>query len=197
MRHFERADRRVLGFPAVAVRRCLMTASGSSIRYFASTRKSVREGRRVGHGRPGGDDSRIVARHIRDRQSHDSRRRCGRRQTAALDRREVLAHRVDLADCGARAQQCPCHRLLVRQCQIPAPAAPTAPSRRPTPERPADRRGPRPCARSSMRAPLARRHRQAPDGSPREFRCGRKGARVRSASARALRAVPATSASKA
>ena len=39
---------------------------------------------------------------------------CARaRQPAALDAREMLAHRVDLADVGARAQQRPRHRLLV------------------------------------------------------------------------------------
>ena len=47
-----------------------------------------------------------------------SRGRCGARgEPAALDAREMLAHGVDLADRGAGAQQCPRHRLLLRQRQ--------------------------------------------------------------------------------
>ncbi len=42
-------------------------------------------------------------------------RRGGGGEAAALDRREVLAHRVDLADRRAAAQECARHRLLVGQ----------------------------------------------------------------------------------
>ena len=79
---------------------------------------------------PGGDHRRIVARHVGDRQGHDPCRRRGRGEAAALDRREMLAHAVDLADRGARSQQCPRHRLLVGRASAPAPAASAAPSRR-------------------------------------------------------------------
>ena len=45
------------------------------------------------------------------------RRRRGGGEPAALDRREMLAHRIDLADVGARCKQGAGHGLLVSQSQ--------------------------------------------------------------------------------
>ncbi len=50
--------------------------------------------------------------------SVSTRAGCARlRQPSALDAREMLSHRVDLADVGAGAQQRPRHRLLVGERQ--------------------------------------------------------------------------------
>src|SRR6266849_4366499 len=84
----------------------------------------IGKGRRVGECRAGGDHRGMIPRYVGNRQGEDARRRRGRGEAAALDRREVLPHRVDLADRRAGAQQAPRHRLLVgerqprsRQCQ--------------------------------------------------------------------------------
>ena len=42
---------------------------------------------------------------------------CAPREPATLDARQMLSHRVDLADVGARAQQRSCHGLLVGEGQ--------------------------------------------------------------------------------
>lgn len=75
----------------------------------------LRRGGRVGHGRPGGDHRSFVARYIGDRVGVHAGRPAGLGQAAALDRREVLAHAVHLADVRAGAQQRLVDRLLVGQ----------------------------------------------------------------------------------
>ena len=73
----------------------------------------VGEGGRVGDGRAGGDDREVVAGHVGDGERHQRRRPGGGGQPPALDRREVLAHRVHRADVGAGGEQRAVHRLLV------------------------------------------------------------------------------------
>ena len=76
-----------------------------------------RLGRRggVGDGGAGGDHRRFVAGHVGNRIGVHAGRPAGPGQAAALDRREVLAHAVHLADVRAGAQQRLVDRLLVRQ----------------------------------------------------------------------------------
>ena len=64
-------------------------------------------GRRVGHGRAGGDHRRIVARHVGDQQGDDPRRRGSGGEPAALDGREMLAHAVHLARSWRRISAAP------------------------------------------------------------------------------------------
>ena len=61
----------------------------------------------------------------------------------------MLAHRVDLADVGARAQQRPRHRLLVGERAARRPARSSWPMRRPTAAPAPDRPVPRPSASAS------------------------------------------------
>ncbi len=56
-------------------------------------------------------------RHVADRERHQLRGRAGRRELAALDARQVLAHAVHFADVGAGFQQLPVDALLVGQRQ--------------------------------------------------------------------------------
>ena len=92
----------------------------------------VRECRGIGNGRSRADRRRVVARHIRNR---DRQKLCGMRmpgKAAALDAREMFAHRVDLADGRARAQERMCHRLLVLELRCRQPARSSWQTRRPT-----------------------------------------------------------------
>ncbi len=61
------------------------------------------EGRGIGYGRAGGDGFRVIARHIGDQERHHPRRMGGGGKLPALDRREVFAHRIHLADIGPGA----------------------------------------------------------------------------------------------
>ena len=70
---------------------------------------------RVRHGRPRGDDRKIIARHIGNDERHHARGRAGGGELAALDRRQVLAHAIHLGDPGAAGEQGSVHRLLLRQ----------------------------------------------------------------------------------
>ena len=72
-------------------------------------------GRRIGHGRAGPDRGRIVAGHVREGQGHDPRRGRQPGEAAALHRRQMFAHAVDVGDRRPAAQKRPRHRLLVRQ----------------------------------------------------------------------------------
>ena len=74
------------------------------------------------------------------------------REPAALDRREVLAHDVHLADVGARGEQRAVDRLLVLEASAPAPAGQAAPRRRPRSGRAPDRPARRRAASSRIRA---------------------------------------------
>ena len=78
----------------------------------------LRERRRVGDGRAGGNDRRVVMRDVRDGERH----LCGRGsllgEPAALDPGQALAQRVDLADGGARAQQAAGDVLLLLQGEV-------------------------------------------------------------------------------
>ena len=71
----------------------------------------VDEGQRVGaaagvrHGRPGGDQRRVVARNVRDDQRHHLCRPGRRGQPAALDGRDMLADRVHRRDRRAGGKQ--------------------------------------------------------------------------------------------
>ncbi len=80
-------------------------------------RERIGAGGGVGHRRAAGDHGRVVAGHVADRQCHHLRRRAGRRQPAALDARQVLAHAVHLADVGTGLQQLLVDALLVGQRQ--------------------------------------------------------------------------------
>ena len=75
----------------------------------------VSEGRRVGHGRPRSDRGRIVAGNVGDQQAHHLGRMGRGSEPAALDRREVLADHIHLADVGATGEKRPVDRLLVRE----------------------------------------------------------------------------------
>ena len=69
----------------------------------------------VGNGRARSDGVGIVARHVRDCERDEPRGRGGARKPSALDARQMFAHRVDLANIGAGAQQRARHRLLFRE----------------------------------------------------------------------------------
>ena len=73
----------------------------------------ISERRCVRHGGSGGDDARIVAGHVGDRQGDQPRLAAGMGEAPALDLRQMLAHAVDLADAGAAAQHRLRHGLLV------------------------------------------------------------------------------------
>ena len=75
----------------------------------------IRKRGRIRHRRSRCDCGRIVARNVRNRQRDDFGRLAGAREPAALDPRQVLAHRVDLADRRARAQQRPGQELFLRE----------------------------------------------------------------------------------
>ncbi len=98
-------------------------------------------------------------------------RRMGRGgEPPALDRREMLAHGVHLADVGAGGEQRPVDRLLVVERQARRPAARAAPRRRPRSGRAPDRPAPAPAASARMRAAASRPRRPAPDAPPRRSR---------------------------
>ena len=82
---------------------------------LAQHAQGIGEGGGVGHGRARADYGGVVPRHVRDQEAHEARRMAGRAQSPALDCGEMLAHGVDLADGGARAEQGAGDRLLVRQ----------------------------------------------------------------------------------
>ena len=65
----------------------------------------VGERRGVGHGGARSDGREVVAHDVGQHQADHARRRRGARQPAALEPREVLAHRVQLVDRRARAQE--------------------------------------------------------------------------------------------
>ena len=85
----------------------------------------------VGDGRARGDHRRIVARHVGYRQGHDLRRRSRRREPSALDRRQMLAHAIDLADGGAAASSA---RVTARLSARVMPGAGSASNAEPPPE---------------------------------------------------------------
>ncbi len=80
-------------------------------------RPRLRERAGIGRGRTRGDHGRIVARHVGNDQRHDFRRRRGRGEAPGLDRREMLAHAVDVPDRRAALRERAVDRLLVRQRQ--------------------------------------------------------------------------------
>ncbi len=82
---------------------------------FAQDRQRLGAGGRIRQRRPAGDDAGLVARHVGDQQRDHPRRRTGQRQAAALDRRQVLAHAVHLADRRAAFQQRLVDRLFLLQ----------------------------------------------------------------------------------
>ena len=84
------------------------------------------------------------------------RRMRGRGQAPALDRREVLAHRVHLRDVGARGEQRAVDRLLVLEREAVRPAARAAPRRRRRSGTAPGRPRPRCSAYSRMRRAAAR-----------------------------------------
>ena len=85
-----------------------------------------------------------------------SARCAGPRQSAALDPRQMLSHRVDLADRRAGAEQRPRHLLLLGERRH-RPARSSSPSRRPTAAPAADRRRSPPAASFKLSsAPSAR-----------------------------------------
>ena len=88
-------DRRAPGDPG--------SASASLNR--ADHRPGIGEGGRIGHGRARSDHGGIVAGHVGDRERRHLRRVGAARQPPALDAGEMLAHRVDVADAGARFEQ--------------------------------------------------------------------------------------------
>ncbi len=79
------------------------------------------------------------------------------RQAAALDRGEVLAHAVHLADVGAAAQQRLVDRLLVGQRQALGRCTPAAPRRRPKSGRAPDRSRSSPAPSPACAGPRSRR----------------------------------------
>ena len=92
----------------------------------------VGERGRIRHGRSRADRRRIVARHVGDGDGDEPRRIGMARQPAALDAREMFAHRVDLADIGAGAQQRARHRLFVGKRNAARRRDPVGARRRPT-----------------------------------------------------------------
>ena len=75
----------------------------------------MRQRRRVGDGRAGGDGGQIVARHVGNDQGFDRRRRRELRQAPALDARKVFAQDVDVGDRRAARQQGAVDGLFVRK----------------------------------------------------------------------------------
>ena len=73
------------------------------------------ERRGIGHRRAGADHRRIVAGHVGDGERDHARRMRMRGEPSAFDAREMLAHRVDLADRGAGFEERARHRLLLRE----------------------------------------------------------------------------------
>ena len=86
--------------------------------YLREDRQRVGLRRRVGHRRAGGDHREIVARHVGNDQADDAGGRGGDREAAALDRRQMLAHAIHLADMRAAAQQRAIDRLLVGERDV-------------------------------------------------------------------------------
>ncbi|MNS82771.1 hypothetical protein D3C72_1165250 [compost metagenome] len=84
---------------------------------FGDDRQRVGTGGGVRQRGAAGDQGRVIARNIGNQQRLHARRRAGQRQPAALERREMLAHAVHLADARAAAQQRLVDRLLVFQRQ--------------------------------------------------------------------------------
>ncbi|AXO29860.1 hypothetical protein Ysp71_3925 [Pseudomonas aeruginosa] len=78
-------------------------------------RQGIGGGGRVADAGAGGDHRGLVAGNVGNRVGIDAGRPAGLGQATALDRREVLAHAVHLADGGAGLEQRLVHRLLVRQ----------------------------------------------------------------------------------
>ncbi len=75
--------------------------------------QGVGAGRRVGNCRPRRDRDRIVARYIGDQQRHHLCGVAGRGEPPALDRRQMAAHAIHLADRRARLEQRAIDVLLV------------------------------------------------------------------------------------
>ena len=71
----------------------------------------------VGHAGAAADDAGVVARHVADGQGQHPGRRASRRQSPALDAREMLAHAIHLPDVGAAVEQLLVDALLVTQIQ--------------------------------------------------------------------------------
>ena len=78
-------------------------------------RQGIGAGRRVGHGWPGGNVHRVVAGHIRNQQGDHLCRVTRGSQAPTLDRREVAADDVHLADGRARFQEFAVDGLFVGQ----------------------------------------------------------------------------------
>ena len=148
---------------------------------FGDHRQRVLPRGGVGNRRPGGDDGKVVARHVGDHQRHDARRRGGRGEASALDRREMLAHAIHLGNRRAALEQRLVDDLLFlqahafgrqgqqrraaarnqRQHEIVSRSAPPPPSARASP----------------LRAP----RRPARDARPRRLRCARSARHARNA----------------
>ena len=86
---------------------------GQVDRVACEHRQRVGAGGGVGQGGAGGDQRRVVARHIRNQPGDQPRRRAGPPQPAALERGEVFAHAVDFANRSAAGEQRAAELLLV------------------------------------------------------------------------------------
>ena len=136
---------------------------------------------RVGHGRSRGDVDGSSPGTSEISRVSDACRVAGRREPAALDRREVLAHAVHLADGRAAREQRLVERLLVAERQASARQRQQRPSRRRRSGRARDRRRVSPRRAPGCAWRPSRRPRRAPDGRPRRSRCARTARRGRSA----------------
>ena len=96
----------------------------------ARSRIAQRVGERggVGHGRSGGNHRQVVADDVGDGQRQHRATRRGRELTT-FDRRQVLAHRVQLVDVGALLHQQPRASAACPRATAPRQAAPSAPNR--------------------------------------------------------------------
>ena len=156
-------------------------ASGSVMPYLsriASASANV-----VGSGTVGPDaiDCGIVAGHIRNGERHDFRRITSRRQPAALDGRQMLAHAIHLADVGAALEQRAIDRLLVLQREAGRRQGSSA---EPPPEIRHSTRSSSAQALHHVQDALGRLapgEVRAPGAPPRRLRCARMGMRGRSA----------------
>ena len=107
---------------------------------------------------------------------HDPRRRRRGGEPPALDRREVLSDRVDLADRRAGAQQGAASPPACRRASGPAPAGSASAEPPPETRQTSWSSGPSPCASARMsRGRLLARPRRAPGGSPRRSRMRSQG----------------------
>ena len=133
-----------------------VTAAGRSSLYLATIARASASV--VGSGTVGPEpiDGRIVARHVGNRDGDQLRRIGAARQPPALDAREMFAHRVDLADGGARSAAARASPPACRRTRRRPPARSSWRRRRPTSAPAPDRRRPRRRQASSARSAASR-----------------------------------------